>query len=295
MKKLKTVLISVLCTVVVLGIIAVVFWFAAKPGLPKKVQLPDGVTELVWTFPNGEYEGETILGRMEGLGKFTFNTGEILEGTFSDNDIVNGKCKYSNGTYEGEFQNTQRHGGGTFTWEDGTVFSGEWANDQLFDGTITTPSGIKYKGTFQNNKFDNGEITATVNSDSYELSVSGGTLSKQISIKFASGTTYYGEYLQGKIHGDGTMTYTDGSKYSGDYSEGLRSGDGNFTFSNGDKYSGKWKNDKMDGYGKYTWDYQTYLTGTFVSNTLSGTYSYSCSLGTFTTVWSNNKCTSITK
>ena len=61
---------------------------------------------------------------------------------------------------------------------------------------------------------------------------------------------YVGEKLDGKHHGQGTMTYSDGAKYEGDWKHGKRHGQGKYTFTNGVKYVGEWKDGKWNGQGK---------------------------------------------
>lgn len=294
MEKHRKKLIPIICTVV-LGFIVLLFWFIGKPGIPQRVQLSDGKTNVIWQFPNGDYTGDVFLGRMEGTGEFVFDTGEILKGSFSNNDFIKGTCTYSTGVYDGEFNNTNREGTGKFTWKDGSIFQGEWVADEMSEGTLTTADKLNYEGVFENNKLKNGSIYALIDGDKFSIRVSNGTISSNISINFDDGSEYFGEYTQGKISGKGTMEYPDGSKYDGNYSEGKRNGNGTYTFANGDVYTGSWENDKMDGHGTYTWDDQTYLTGTFVKGALNGTYEYTCSKGTFRTVWKKNKCTSISE
>ncbi len=70
---------------------------------------------------------------------------------------------------------------------------------------------------------------------------------------FSNGDKYDGEWKNGKIHGNGTMTYANGNKYMGEWWVGMRSGQGTYTWPNGDKCVGKWKDDRMHGTGTYTY------------------------------------------
>lgn len=70
--------------------------------------------------------------------------------------------------------------------------------------------------------------------------------------KYAGGV-YKGFFQDGKINGEGTMTYKSGGVYVGAFHNGLRSGFGIYTWSDGTKYEGTWLfNEK---YGKGTMNY----------------------------------------
>ena len=78
---------------------------------------------------------------------------------------------------------------------------------------------------------------------------------------------YVGEKLDGKHHGQGTMTYSDGAKYEGDWKDGKRHGQGTLTWSNGFKHVGEWKDDKKHGKGTTSnADGFVTLIGTFKKN-----------------------------
>lgn len=70
--------------------------------------------------------------------------------------------------------------------------------------------------------------------------------------EFDNGTSYEGEFVNGKPHGKGAATYSKGGKYYGEFKNGLRDGDGIYFYPNGDKHSGKWNQGKREGRGIYT-------------------------------------------
>jgi len=43
----------------------------------------------------------------------------------------------------------------------------------------------------------------------------------------------------GKVHGQGTLTYADGPNYVGEFKDGNMHGQGTYTSANGDKYLGE--------------------------------------------------------
>ena len=67
-----------------------------------------------------------------------------------------------------------------------------------------------------------------------------------------NGTTYVGEYRDGKRNGQFTVTYADGDTYVGDFKDNVFNGQGTYTYADGDTYVGAWKNDKMHGQGTFT-------------------------------------------
>ena len=63
-----------------------------------------------------------------------------------------------------------------------------------------------------------------------------------------NGTTYVGNFLNGKMHGKGTFTYADGATYFGDFKDGEESGKGTFIcWQHGSKYVGDFLNGKKHG------------------------------------------------
>jgi len=71
-----------------------------------------------------------------------------------------------------------------------------------------------------------------------------------------NGSSYVGEWKDGKKHGQGTFTSPDGRKYVGEYMDDKKHGKGTFTWSDEGKYEGKWKDGKFHGQGTFT-----FLTG----------------------------------
>ena len=50
-----------------------------------------------------------------------------------------------------------------------------------------------------------------------------------------NGRRYAGEFIRGRRHGKGEMTFPNGDKYTGDWNEGRRTGHGLYLFSNGNR------------------------------------------------------------
>lgn len=93
---------------------------------------------------------------------------------------------------------------------------------------------------------------------------------------FADGTSYTGEFKDGKRNGQGTLTWPDGNKYTGECKDDKFNGLGTFLFANGDKYSGEYQDDVKYGQGTMTYANGGKYTGAWVHDERNGqgTYSY---------------------
>lgn len=78
------------------------------------------------------YEGQFRMGDLEGLGTYTWRSGDYYFGEFSGG-VFHGKGRYvykSGNRFIGSFYQGKRHGPGTYTWADGSTFEGEYKNDK---------------------------------------------------------------------------------------------------------------------------------------------------------------------
>jgi hypothetical protein len=64
---------------------------------------------------------------------------------------------------------------------------------------------------------------------------------------------YEGEWVDGKINGQGTLWYADGDQYQGEWRDGKMHGRGTYTYADGDQYEGDWKDDRRHGKGTVTY------------------------------------------
>ena len=74
----------------------------------------------------------------------------------------------------------------------------------------------------------------------------------QGTVTYSNGKKYVGEFKNGKKHGQGTQTWSDGDKYEGEHKDGKRNGQGTMTYSDGRKYVGGVKNGRWHGKGVST-------------------------------------------
>ena len=97
-----------------------------------------GVSTLEVTC-KGSFDGEVLTN-----GKVTMSDGNLLEGTFEDGVLIQGKGqtvdKYMT-VYVGEIKNGYPHGKGKCTYNNGTWFEGNFANGNRMDGTHYSADG----------------------------------------------------------------------------------------------------------------------------------------------------------
>ena len=92
---------------------------------------------------------------------------------------------------------------------------------------------------------------------------------------YKDGSTYVGEFKDGKRHGQGKHTWSniDGStdkQYVGEYENGEKNGYGFMLFTDGGNYLGGWKDGIYNGQGKYTFPNGTVFEGEWKNGRLNG-------------------------
>lgn len=100
------------------------------------------------------YEGYFGDGGRTGLGKMTFENGEVYYGIWA-NDKPNGRgsYSYSNGdVYSGSWAEGRRSGKGTYKYaKDGSMLVGDWENDKLVRGNFKVADGTEISSFFNGN------------------------------------------------------------------------------------------------------------------------------------------------
>lgn len=68
---------------------------------------------------------------------------------------------------------------------------------------------------------------------------------------FEDGSSYRGQWLAGRMHGEGVHTLADGEVYEGSFAAGVRDGKGKVVRADGAEYDGFWKGGMYHGEGRY--------------------------------------------
>ena len=79
------------------------------------------------------------------------------------------------------------------------------------------------------------------------------------------GTSYLGQYKNGKAHGQGKTSWSNGDSHTGSYKKGNTDGLGTTIWSDGTQYIGHFLDNKQHGQGKYTYLDGRTREGTFVN------------------------------
>jgi hypothetical protein len=86
--------------------------------------------------------------------------------------------------------------------------------------------------------------------------------------KYADGSTYSGDWMNGKRHGLGKIVETNGYMYYGWWEDDMRHGQGEASYPDGSMFDGDWKYDKKYGFGKITRPDGTSYEGEWINDKL---------------------------
>jgi len=224
------------------------------------------------------HDGDWKNNKMNGNGKLIDPDGNVVyDGNFKDNllhghGVYNAPCEFGHITYRGEFANNKRNGMGHLTTTSvmgqGTVSgefkddvpvkcsgkrclgprlteNGDFENDKLIRGTRVRINGMVEEGDFENDILTRGKTTWP---DDGGVHV--GTYNKEghpdgVGTYVGRGYKYHGEYQNGKMSGNGMLTYPDGTIYAGQFKSDRRNGIGRLTFPDGTTITGHYKDDKF--------------------------------------------------
>ncbi len=105
---------------------------------------------------------------------------------------------------------------------------------------------------------------------------------------YPSGARFSGQFVDGKIHGEGTILFSNGDKYAGQWKDHQREGIGQFTFADGRVYKGQFVRNRFHGEGALSYPNGDRYEGQFADglrhgkgvlyqkdgNNLSGTWEF---------------------
>ena len=124
-------------------------------------------------YEDAVYIGATLNGKRDGIGKLTYNDGDIYDGEWKNDQKEGkgiykwGKGKWEGDIYDGEWKNGQQEGKGIYKFIIGDIYDGEWKNGQQEGkGVLKFKSGDIYDGEWKNDqregkgvfKFKSGDI-----------------------------------------------------------------------------------------------------------------------------------------
>ncbi len=164
-----------------------------------------------YRFANGDvYSGAFMSGRRTGVGRMEYANGNSFQGQWQDDRRVKGQYNYKNGNiYTGEYRNNAMEGIGRFQWADGSSYEGGWAADKAEGiGRFTKPGsgGYVYEGGWKANKKDTGDD---------------GELAR---VLYNNGDEFQGQFMRGKMTGEGTLVGKDGKEQRGQFIDGVFQG-----------------------------------------------------------------------
>jgi len=151
----------------------------------------------------GYYDGNWHDDKRNGTGTFYEKNGTVTKGKWENNVqiAIDSVYNLNSGKFVGKLKDGKKSGKGQLYLTDGTIIEGKFANDELVGkGKIIYLDGTVYEGEIKDNKASG--IGKTIDGN--------------------YGPTHTGNYLNGKMHGLGTDTYSRGNSFVGEWSEGKR-------------------------------------------------------------------------
>ena len=91
-----------------------------------------------------------------------------------------------------------------------------------------------------------------------ELTINARETLRLNSVKFISGSTYSGDWLAGKRHGQGTLIWADGGRYDGEWRENYCWGFGRLAYCERETYEGEFVRNCREGKGRMISGSNTY-------------------------------------
>lgn len=223
--------------------------------------------------------GEMLNGVEHGNGLYKFTDGTVISGLFNNGQIVQtATIVYKNGdVFEGKIKNLKKEGEGIYKTAKGETYAGTFMNDEISGRVkITYSDGTIYDGEFKNGKYNGKGTILYKNGTRIEGQFVNSEPSGDFKIYFENGARYFGKVNNAySPHGKGTLTRRNRSEYVGDFFEGKMHGNGTMTFEDRTStYTGEWFENEMQGQGVLTaTNPETKFTGEFKNNLRYNGYS----------------------
>ena len=181
----------------------------------------------------------------EGFGKLIFNDGAEFCGIFHQNNLQN-YGKYTSINYkkknDREIIITNNNKAEEFIGEYNNYIPDGFG---IYKNFITN---LKVKGIFKGN---------CISGIGIEVSEEGDYI-------------YYGEFINNKKEGYGTIEWKDGSKYQGEFKDNQINGFGIIKYPDNKFYQGEIKNSRMEGFGEFFWKDEKRYIGNYKNDKRNG-------------------------
>ena len=182
----------------------------------------------------------------EGFGKFIFNDGTEFCGIFHQN-ILQNYGQYTRFNYK------QKNDKEIIIINNNKdeEFIGEYKKNYIPDGFGIYKNfitNLKVKGIFKGN---------CISGIGIEVSQEGDYI-------------YYGEFINNKKEGYGTIEWKDGSKYQGEFKDNQINGYGIIKYPDNKFYQGEIKNSRMEGFGEFFWKDEKRYIGNYKNDKRNG-------------------------
>lgn len=143
----------------------------------------------------------------------------------------------------------------------------------IFESEDTKGTTSRFEGMYQKGFRVKGTVQ-TASADGKKTQYTGeftnGRITGNGQMTYHNGTIHEGEFLDGFAEGRGKRTTPDGSILDGNFLKGRAEGRGTLKFSNGDVYTGDFVKDSRTGHGEYRWANGNIYTGEFVNGKING-------------------------
>ncbi|RNF27158.1 phosphatidylinositol-4-phosphate 5-kinase [Trypanosoma conorhini] len=198
------------------------------------------------------YDGAWNMDERHGIGSIEWCNGDSYEGGFFKGRPHGEKGSYAfadGRLYEGEYRHGVRHGFGRLTQRNGEYYEGEFRDGAMTGkGTGWYAGGKRvYEGSWENGGKVRGKMTFADSKRMYNGDWMNDKPHGTGEMVFANGDHYIGEFVLGKLHGAGSITYhsQDGRTYCGFFMENQPHGKGVLTMSDGSTVVGYFQRGKQ--------------------------------------------------
>ena len=145
--------------------------------------------------------------------------------------------------YIGEKVEGKRHGTGICTYNNEIIYEGEWENNEKNGfGCLKIEDKEIYSGEWKNNKYSGKGILFNINDEIFFQTINYKDFNNNFDKMWEK---YEGEFINGLMHGIGTILFKNGYKFVGNFEENQVSGKGSFYLENNKVIVGKWNKNKL--------------------------------------------------